>query len=120
MPRGKPRGIFAVFLEQIQSLFTRFRGTDITKTFLSKPRTLGIELVGTHRATERPPQIFIRTIVASYSSKTTIRQSSTEKESFQCRVFASLQVHQTAERGLTVRDLRFHSSYRRIGFHTRH
>jgi len=33
MPRGKPRGIFTLFLEQVQSLFTQFRGTDTRDSF---------------------------------------------------------------------------------------
>jgi len=35
MPRGNPRGIFALILEQIVSLFTRFRGTGIRDSFES-------------------------------------------------------------------------------------
>jgi hypothetical protein len=35
MPRGKPRGILALILEQIEALFTRFRGTDTRDSFES-------------------------------------------------------------------------------------
>ena len=35
MPRGKPRSILALILEQIEALFTRFRGTDTRDSFES-------------------------------------------------------------------------------------